>query len=100
MNYNWNWGIFFEASPKGTGTYLDMLLSGLTWTIVTALCAWVIALVFGSIVGVMRTLPSKTGGWIGFSLRRVLPQHPADRAALPVVLRFAGTAAARRQVCG
>ena len=64
MNYNWNWGIFFEPSPEGTGTYLDMLLSGLRWTIVTALCAWVIALVFGSIVGVMRTLPSRTAGWI------------------------------------
>ena len=64
MNYNWNWGIFFEASPEGTGTYLDMLLSGLRWTIVTALCAWVIALVFGSVVGVMRTLPTRTAGWI------------------------------------
>ena len=64
MNYNWNWGIFFEASPEGTGTYLDMLLLGLRWTLVTALCAWVIALVLGSIVGVMRTLPSKTAGWI------------------------------------
>jgi glutamate/aspartate transport system permease protein len=59
MQYNWNWGIFWEASPEGTGTYLDMLMSGLRWTIVTALIAWVIALVFGSIVGVARTLPSR-----------------------------------------
>ena len=29
MNYHWNWGIFFEPNPMGTGTYLDMLLSGL-----------------------------------------------------------------------
>ena len=28
MNYHWNWGIFFEPNPMGTGTYLDMLLSG------------------------------------------------------------------------
>jgi glutamate/aspartate transport system permease protein len=59
MNYNWNWGIFWEASPEGTGTYLDMLLSGLRWTVITALVAWVIALIFGSIAGVARTLPSR-----------------------------------------
>lgn len=66
MNYNWNWGIFFEPNPMGTGTYLDMLLSGLVLTIKTALLAWIIALVMGSIVGVLRTLPSKTAQWIGF----------------------------------
>ena len=59
MNYNWNWGIFWQDSPEGNGTYLDMLLSGLKWTIVTALCAWVLALILGTIIGVMRTLPSK-----------------------------------------
>jgi glutamate/aspartate transport system permease protein len=35
-------------------------------TIETALCAWIIALVIGSVVGVLRTLPSKTAGRIGF----------------------------------
>ena len=96
VNYNWNWGIFLEPSPKGTGTYLDMLLSGLVLTIETALLAWVIALVFGSIVGVMRTLPSKTASCDRLLLCRVLPQHPAVGAAVPVVLRAAGTAAAQR----
>ena len=67
MNYNWNWGIFFEPSPEGTGTYLDMLLSGLRWTIVTAIIAWVLALALGSIIGVMRTLPSKLANTIGTS---------------------------------
>jgi glutamate/aspartate transport system permease protein len=66
VNYNWNWHIFLEPAPNGTGTYLDMLLSGLLLTIETAICAWIIALVFGSIVGVLRTLPSKTALWIGF----------------------------------
>ena len=50
----------------GTGTYLDMLLSGLALTIKTALLAWIIALVCGSFIGVLRTLPSKTAQWIGF----------------------------------
>ncbi|HEY7843160.1 MAG TPA: amino acid ABC transporter permease, partial [Bradyrhizobium sp.] len=29
MNYHWNWHIFWEPAPSGTGTYLDMLLAGL-----------------------------------------------------------------------
>lgn len=66
MNYNWNWGIFFESNPTGAGTYLDMLVSGLLMTIKTALLAWVIALIFGTIVGILRSLPSKAASWIGF----------------------------------
>jgi glutamate/aspartate transport system permease protein len=67
VNYHWNWHIFLEPAPDGTGTYLDMLLSGLVLTLETALCAWILALLFGSIVGVLRTLPSKTAGRIGFA---------------------------------
>jgi glutamate/aspartate transport system permease protein len=66
VNYNWNWRIFFEPAPNGTGTYLDMLLSGLVLTIETALVAWIIALVTGSIVGVFRTLPSKAANRFAF----------------------------------
>jgi glutamate/aspartate transport system permease protein len=66
LNYHWNWHIFFEPSPNGTGDYLDMLLSGLEVTIVTALAAWVIALMTGTVVGVMRTLPSKAANLFGF----------------------------------
>jgi len=39
VNYHWNWGIFFEPNPMGTGTYLDMLLSGLVLTLKTAALA-------------------------------------------------------------
>jgi glutamate/aspartate transport system permease protein len=67
VNYHWNWRIFWEPAPNGTGTYLDMLLSGLVLTIETAALAWMIALVFGAIVGVLRTLPSKAASWIGFA---------------------------------
>jgi glutamate/aspartate transport system permease protein len=61
MNYHWNWMIFWEPSPDGVGTYLDMLLSGLYWTLVTSACAWVLALGLGSFVGVARTLK---GSWL------------------------------------
>src|SRR6201994_540643 len=43
-----------------------MLLSGLWVTIKVSLFAWIIALITGSIVGVLRTLPSKMASWIGF----------------------------------
>src|SRR5206468_13122312 len=54
-------------APNGTGNYLDMLLSGLVLTIETAICAWIIALAVGSIVGVLRTLPSKAASGFGFA---------------------------------
>lgn len=66
MNYNWNWRIFWEPSPNGTGNYLDMLLSGLVLTIETAIFAWILALICGSIVGVLRTLPSRAANRFGF----------------------------------
>jgi glutamate/aspartate transport system permease protein len=57
VKYNWNWGIFWQLSPDGRGTYLDTLIAGLGWTLATALAAWVIALALGMIVGVIRTTP-------------------------------------------
>jgi len=59
LNYNWNWGVFWQAAPDGTGPYYGWLISGLGWTIITALAAWVIALTLGSIIGTLRTTPSK-----------------------------------------
>jgi glutamate/aspartate transport system permease protein len=65
VKYNWNWGIFWQNSPEGTSTYAELLLSGLYWTILTAACAWILALLIGATVGVMRTLPSKTANYVG-----------------------------------
>ena len=58
MGYNWNWGILLATEPGGTGTFIRYLVVGLGWSIATALCAWVIALVVGSIVGTLRTTQS------------------------------------------
>jgi glutamate/aspartate transport system permease protein len=57
--YNWNWGIFFEEVSTGGAKYYDWMLSGLGWTLATALSAWIIALFFGSLVGVIRTTSIK-----------------------------------------
>jgi glutamate/aspartate transport system permease protein len=67
VNYHWNWRIFWEPAPNGTGNYLDMLLSGLVLTIETAICAWIIALACGLVIGVMRTLPSRAASLVGFA---------------------------------
>jgi len=55
LKYNWNWGILLAQEPGGTGTYLQYLLVGLVWTLVTALAAWVIALAIGAAIGTLRT---------------------------------------------
>ena len=65
MHYHWNWTIFWDMTPEGTGTYLHTLLVGLVWTLATGLAAWVIALVLGSILGVARTAPLKWAAAIG-----------------------------------
>ncbi len=58
-SYNWNWLVFFEEVATGDEKYYQWILSGLLWTIATSLSAWVIALILGVIVGVIRTLPNK-----------------------------------------
>ena len=58
MNYNWHWGVFFNEAIPGQ-TYLSWLLSGLSLTVSLGLAAWVIALVLGSVVGVLRTAPNR-----------------------------------------
>jgi glutamate/aspartate transport system permease protein len=55
VNYHWHWQVLFEAEPGGTGTYLQYLLVGLGWTLLTALAAWVIALAVGAVIGTLRT---------------------------------------------
>ncbi|MEO5692807.1 MAG: amino acid ABC transporter permease [Usitatibacter sp.] len=61
MGYNWNWGILLAQEPGGTGTFLHYLFVGLGWSVLTALCAWVIALLVGSLVGTLRTT---TNVWV------------------------------------
>lgn len=59
MNYNWDWTVFFKSTGVGSETYLDWFISGLGWTIAIAVVAWIVALVLGSLLGVMRTLPNR-----------------------------------------
>lgn len=55
MNYNWNWGVFFQETPEGGTEYWELLVEGLGWTLAVSAVAWVIALVIGSVIGTIRT---------------------------------------------
>ena len=65
MNYTWNWGVLWQSTGVGDSTYLSWILIGLGWLFVIAIVAWSIAMVLGSILGIMRTLPNKTARAIG-----------------------------------
>jgi glutamate/aspartate transport system permease protein len=61
-------GCFGTGGPKGTQTYLDWLLSAWGQTVLVAGLSLVVALVVGSLVGVVRTLPdspwlTRIGNW-------------------------------------
>ena len=47
--------IFLQQVPDGDGAWWQMLASGLQWTLLVALFAWIMAFVLGSLIGVART---------------------------------------------
>ena len=59
MNYQWDWGIFFKPTGIGDEIYLDWFVSGLGWTLAIALAAWAVALLLGTLLGVLRTVPNR-----------------------------------------
>lgn len=65
MNYSWNWGVLWQSTGVGDSTYLHWVLTGLGWLLIIAFVAWSIAMILGSVLGIMRTLPSKTARTIG-----------------------------------
>jgi glutamate/aspartate transport system permease protein len=62
-----DFGVFLSPSPQAGANYLTYLLGGALWTVILSFLSWVIAFVIGSVVGVLRTLPSpilsKVGAW-------------------------------------
>jgi glutamate/aspartate transport system permease protein len=58
--YDWRWEVFLELAPGGGGaTYLDWIVHGLRLTALLSLASWVVALAVGSVMGVLRTVPSR-----------------------------------------
>jgi glutamate/aspartate transport system permease protein len=55
-----NWHVFLEPAPSGGGaTYLDWTFAGLKITVLLSMASWVIALLWGSVMGVLRTFPNR-----------------------------------------
>jgi glutamate/aspartate transport system permease protein len=54
---NWDWQVFFEDPGGKIPTYWQWMLSAWGWTISVSVCGLVLALVVGSIIGTIRTLP-------------------------------------------
>jgi glutamate/aspartate transport system permease protein len=59
MDYPWRWEVFLEPVPTGDATYLGWMVAGLKVTIALSLTSWAIALAFGSLMGVLRTVPNR-----------------------------------------
>ncbi|AVT13859.1 MULTISPECIES: amino acid ABC transporter permease [Paracidovorax] len=57
MGSNWDWQVFLQDPGGEYPTYLQWMLSAWGWTVSVALLALVIALVAGSVIGTIRTLP-------------------------------------------
>ena len=76
MNYHWNWNVFFQPAASGNATYLDWLLSGLQVTVTLSLSAWIIALILGALMGVLRTVPNKVLSGVGAAYVEIFRNVP------------------------
>ena len=63
------------------------MMSAWGWTLSVAVLALVVALVVGSLMGILRTTPNKALVVHRQRLDRAVPQHPAAGADLPLVPR-------------
>ncbi|MEY2842063.1 MAG: hypothetical protein RI920_100 [Pseudomonadota bacterium] len=72
----WDWQVFCKSTTEGEVvagcfgrdgdiTYLDWLLSAWGWTLSVAVLALIVALLLGSLMGILRTTPSKPLVWLG-----------------------------------
>ncbi len=62
---NWDWQVYLQDPGGKDPTYWQWMMSAWGWTISVAMSALVVALVVGSLVGVLRTLPNSPG-WVRF----------------------------------
>ena len=53
----WDWQVFLNDDGSGR-TYLQWMLDAWGWTLSVAGASWVVAMLFGAVVGTLRTLPN------------------------------------------
>jgi len=54
----WDWQVFLQDTGGGRN-YLEWLMSAWGWTLSVAILSLVVALIVGSLMGILRTTPSK-----------------------------------------
>lgn len=70
MSYHWNWSLLVTAP------YLGWLLSGVQWTLLVVVAAWMLAIGLGLAVGVLRTLPGRMARMLGAAYVAVFRSIP------------------------
>ncbi|MBX3621835.1 MAG: amino acid ABC transporter permease [Rhizobacter sp.] len=58
MSYQWNWQVFLQDTGADE-TYLHWMMSAWGWTLSVSALSWVVALLVGALIGVLRTVPSR-----------------------------------------
>ena len=58
MGSNWDWQVFLQDPGGKYPTYWQWMLSAWGWTLSVSLLGLIVALVLGSLVGIVRTLPN------------------------------------------
>lgn len=61
---SWDWQVFFQDTGGGQ-TYFHWMMSAWGWTLMVSGLSLIVALVVGSLVGILRTTPVKAFVWFG-----------------------------------
>ncbi|TDP63503.1 amino acid ABC transporter membrane protein 1 (PAAT family) [Roseateles toxinivorans] len=64
MGMTWDWQVFLLDTGGGR-TYLEWLMSAWGWTLSVGLSALVVALLVGTLMGILRTVPNKALAMLG-----------------------------------
>ncbi|WP_309639695.1 ABC transporter permease subunit, partial [Methylibium sp.] len=64
MGRTWDWQVFLQDTGGGQ-TYLQWLMSAWGWTLSVSALALVVALGVGSLMGILRTVPSRGLQFLG-----------------------------------
>ena len=54
---SWDWQVFLNDDGSGR-TYLQWMFNAWGWTLAVAACSWLVAMLFGGLIGTLRTLPN------------------------------------------
>lgn len=75
MSDFFQWKIFLQDTGGGE-TYLQWLMSAWRWTLAVAAFSWVVAIICGVIIGILKTIPNKLVSFIGDSWTELFRNIP------------------------